>query len=234
MSAGSDPWFLWLHIKKAAGQSVREALSDVYVQTDRSLATPFVALPKKEWNDNLNNYRVPLGRYDYRRLLFAKRFLFSEQFDQMFKFCVVRNPYSRALSSFLYDLRHGGVGNKRRRIRLVRLFPRPMFRSYLEALPTAWVNTSPRHRALHSAPVIPDITDENGKFLTDFVAKLESIEADIGQICDALGISHRPFPRIHASRGRIDKEAFYDSRNRRLVERLYAEDIDLLEYSFPW
>jgi hypothetical protein len=233
MSVVSDPSFLWLHIKKAAGQSVREALGDVYVQTDRSLATPFVALPKAEWNDNLNNYRVPLGRYDYRRLLFARRFLFPDQFDEMFKFCVVRNPYSRALSSFLYDLRHGGAGHKRRRVRLARLFPRRMFRRYLEELPAVWDKTEPRHRALHSAPVIPDITDENGRFLTNFVAKLESIETDIVQICEALGVAHRPFPRIHSSRSKINKNDFYDTRNRRIVERLYAEDIDRLEYSFP-
>jgi hypothetical protein len=95
--------FFYLHIKKAGGQSIRAALSGYYVETNRYNTTPFVALPKKEWNDNLNNYRIPLGDYDYKRMLFAKNFLYSKKdFNNMFKFTIVRDPFERAVSSFLY------------------------------------------------------------------------------------------------------------------------------------
>jgi len=224
----ADPSFLWLHIKKAGGQSIRGALSDVYVETNRSRPSPFIALPRAEWNDNLNNFRIPLGDYDYRRLLFAKRFLFPASFDGMFKFCVVRNPYARALSSFLYEIR-----NDRSRVAMTRLFPRSMFRRYLFGLPRAWEKTKPRHRALHAAPVMPDITDEQGTILTDYIAQLETIEDDLAYICKGIGIEPRAMPRKNTTGRSADPNQFYDSTNRRLVEKLYAEDIDRLEYKFP-
>lgn len=71
--------FLWLHIKKCGGTSMREALIPYYKETNRKEALPFIALPKDEWNDALNNYRIPLGKYDFKRMLFAKRFLYSEE-----------------------------------------------------------------------------------------------------------------------------------------------------------
>lgn len=228
VNAQPDPSFLWLHIKKAAGQSVRKALSDVYVETNRSRPTPFVALPRAEWNDNLNNFRIPLGDYDYRRLLFAKRFLFPESFEGMFKFCIVRNPYARALSSFLYEIR-----NDRSHVAITRVFPRRMFRRYLRGLPRVWEKTKPRHRALHAAPVMPDICDENGAILTDYIARLESIETDLHAICEGIGIEQRELPRTHATGRSADPQQFYDTTNRRLVEQLYAEDIERLEYRFP-
>jgi hypothetical protein len=228
MIPSQDPTFIWLHIKKAAGQSIRAALEDVYVQTDRSKATPFIALPKREWNDNLNNFRIPLGGYDYRRMLFARTFLFPATFDDMFKFCVVRNPYTRAVSSFLYEIK-----NNRKHKAATRTFPKRMFRRYLHGLPEVWQKTKPRHRALHSAQVIPDITDTNGVLLVDFVARVESISADLNYICDRLGIARRSAPQANRLGGRVDPLQFYDTTNRRLVEQLYQQDIDRFGYRFP-
>ena len=228
MVTQDEPSFLWLHIKKAAGQSVRNALSDVYVQTNRSTPSPFIALPKREWNDNLNNYRVPLGEYDYRRMLFVKRFLFPDTFKDMFKFCIVRNPYTRAVSSFLYEIR-----KDRSEKLLTRAAPRKRFKQYLESLPRVWERTRPRHRALHAAPVIPDITDETGALLVDFVGRLESIESDIDTICDAIGVARRELPRKHSTGGTTNYESFYDRTTRRLVEKLYGDDIERLGYRFP-
>jgi hypothetical protein len=228
VNAQTDPSFLWLHIKKAAGQSVRKALSDVYVETNRSRPTPFIALPRAEWNDNLNNFRIHLGEYDFRRTLFAKRFLFPERFDEMFKFCIVRNPYKRALSSFLYEFR-----GDRSRMMAIRLFPRRSFRRYLQNLPTVWEKTKPRHRALHAAPVISDITDESGTILMDFVARLEQIDIDLQTICEGIGVPRRELPRTHSTGPPAKLDRFYDRENRRLVDQLYGEDIDRLEYTFP-
>jgi hypothetical protein len=228
VASNENPSFLWIHIKKAAGQSIRKALDDVYVQTNRSRPTPFVALPKAEWNDNLNNFRIPLGDYDYRRMLFAKRFLFPEGFNEMFKFCIVRNPYNRAVSAFLYEIR-----NDRSHVALTRAAPRRMFRHYLRGLPRVWEKTKPRHRALHSAPVIPDITDDDGNLLVDFIARLESISQDLNHICDNLGIERRPLPQVHVRGRKTDPLQFYDGENQGLVETLYGEDIERLGYSFP-
>lgn len=228
MASREHSSFIWLHIKKSAGQSIRRALGEVYIETDRSTPSPFIALDKSEWNDNLNNYRVPLGGYEYRRMLFASRFLFPNEFDTMFKFCIARNPYSRAVSSFLYEIRN----DKSEKLR-AKLFPKRAFARYLSGLPEVWEKTKPRHRALHSAPVIPDICDEHGRLLVDFIGRLENLNEDLKTICEGIGISYRGAEKVHATKAKTSPSVFYDTRNRQLVEKLYGEDIERLEYQFP-
>jgi hypothetical protein len=95
----------WLHVKKAGGTSLRDVLSPFYVLADDryTYPKPFIASPREQWNDILNNYRIPLGKYDYKRMLFAKKHLYTEEeFCRLYKFVVVRNPYDRAVSAWKY------------------------------------------------------------------------------------------------------------------------------------
>ena len=69
-----------------------------------------MSLPQEEWNDSLNNYRVPLGDFDYRHMLFVKTYLYeAKAFDDALKFAVVRNLYDRLVSCWKYKVRpvHG-------------------------------------------------------------------------------------------------------------------------------
>ena len=68
-----DEYIFYLHIKKAGGTSFRQTFSPPYVQTDRSKKyKTFNSLPKEEWNDALNNYRISLGEYDYKERCLQK------------------------------------------------------------------------------------------------------------------------------------------------------------------
>lgn len=92
--------FFWVHIRKAGGTSIKKALKEVYVTSPRPCPQPFVSILKEQWNDDLNNDRLPLRTYDFKRTLFAKRYLYPpSDWDMMFKFVVVRNPYDRAVSA---------------------------------------------------------------------------------------------------------------------------------------
>lgn len=42
------PPFLWLHIKKSGGQSIRRAIGSAYVETARKNARPYIAFPEAE------------------------------------------------------------------------------------------------------------------------------------------------------------------------------------------
>lgn len=159
--------FIWLHIRKAGGTSLRDALGDAYVQVDRfATPTPFVALPKAAWNDNLNNYRVPLGPYEWKRMLFAKKFLYrEEEFDQHFKFAIVRNPYDRAVSAWRYLSKKWTFTWPRQVISHYR------FDHFLERLPEFWDKiATERHVATHTAPIWPDITDDEAGFYSILLA----------------------------------------------------------------
>lgn len=210
--------FFWLHIKKASGQSMRAGLSDVYVQTDRAHTKPFIALPKEQWNDAINNYRVPLGEYDFHRMQFVQKFLYTqEEFERLFKFVIVRNPYARAVSCWKS------------------LNPKISFNRFVEQIPKQWklINTPRyRHIATHTTPVIPDITDDNGNLLVNFIGKLETISKDFRHICQRLDIKERPYPFVN--RGSTTKKYmdYYNRQTREVVTKLYKEDIERLGYQW--
>jgi len=220
--------FFWLHIKKAAGQSVRKCLGEYYKETNRKNPLPFIALEKEFYNDTVNNYRVPLGDYDYRRMLFVKEFLYSPaEFDQMFKFAIIRNPYARAVSSWRYL-----TGNKTKWKMLTFVNARKSFQVFLERLPYLWRKNVNRLVATHTAPFFSDISDEKGRILLDYVARLETIQNDFNNICDRIGVPQVVFPKVHRGKGGKEYQRYYSPQTRKLVEELYRDDIDVFEYSF--
>ena len=66
----------WLHIRKSGGTSVKEMLYPHYIHTD-DIHQPacFIQSNKEIWNAILNDYHVPLGKYQFKRMLFAKKFI---------------------------------------------------------------------------------------------------------------------------------------------------------------
>lgn len=207
---------------------MRKALGDAYKEMDRFNPKPFIALPKNKWNDAINNFRIPLGEYDYKRMLFAKKYLYSDkEFDKMFKFVIVRNPYDRAVSSWLYCTQ-----NHWKWIILNNLSKKQAFQVFLEKLPKIWKEKRDRHTATHTSPVIPDITDDSGNMLVDYIGKLENIDKDFKYICQEIGLPLRDFPVVHFSGRKTKYRNFYNIKSRKLVEKYYQQDIKIFKYEF--
>nr|WP_321226763.1 sulfotransferase family 2 domain-containing protein [uncultured Psychroserpens sp.] len=224
--------FFWLHIKKAGGESFRKTFTPPYVQTDRvKNHKPFIALPKEEWNDALNNFRIPLGEYDYKRMLFAKKFLYTpEEFDHMFKFVIVRNPYDRIVSCWKYFY---GYYTLDKMITSPRNYRKKVsFQYFLESLPRQWEFKHHRSLATHTVPIWSDITDENGELLVDKIIKLENINEGIRFLNERLNISIEEFSHINKSRSSNTYQKYYNKTTREIVERYYGEDIEKLGYEF--
>ena len=220
--------FFWLHIRKAGGTTINSLLGEHYVRTKRAKSLPFIALPKEEWNDNLNNHRVYLGEYEYKRTLFAKKFLYtSDEFEEMFKFAVVRNPYSRALSCWKYLTKRWVIGKPGHMI------ARLSFEHFLSMLPEFWENQKDRHVSTHTAPVWSDVTDESGKLLLDKVYKLEEINEAMIDICKELNIqSIENIPKLNPSKN-SEKDYRFSRSSIRLIEQYYKDDIEKFGYSRP-
>jgi len=219
--------FFWLHIKKAGGTSMRQALGEAYPQVDRKHPQPFISLPKEYWNDNLNNYRVPLGKYDFRRALFAKRFLYTpKEWDNMFKFCIVRNPFARVVSAYEYLI------VRERRLYPLRLLPKQIgFLRFLRMLSPTLVRKVPRHRATHIAPIYPDISDESGNNLMDYCIRIEQIAEDLCVVSDATGLNLK-IPQLNSGRKSREYRHYYTDKARKIVTSIYYDDLDRFNYTF--
>lgn len=222
--------YLWIHIKKCGGQTIRNYLADSYYQVDRKSPQPFITLEKKFWNDNLNNYRVPLGRYDNKRLLFAKKYLYSEsEFSNIFKFAFVRNPYSRAVSMWKYLVLSKDIS----------IFDsyacRKSFYRFLKRIDEGVSKERDRHFFTHTNPIFFDISDMENKSLLDFTGKLENLNADLNYIKSKLGlkIDLNTNLRINSNpRNGKDYKSFYNTSTKGLVEKIYECDIEMFKYTF--
>ena len=155
------------------------------------------------------------------------------EFDSMYKFSFVRNPWSRLVSEYRYRayLRHRNfkdfVFNKR---------PRP-----------GWDD---KYR--HVMPQSDMLCAEDGRLLVDFVGKFERLQQEFSRVCAHLGIDDPALPHVNSS----DKKSrelrrkfknfvhrndesgfktyvdFYDDETREFVGELYRRDIEMFDYSF--
>ncbi len=225
--------FLWLHIKKAGGESFRETLSPYYVQTERQKNyKTFIALPKEQWNDVLNNFKIPLGEYDYKRMLFAQKFLYTkEEFDTMFKFAIVRNPYDRAVSAWKY-LTQKPISLREKLLEPHKAKEKKDFAYFLHTLENNWATKYNRHKATHTSSMWADLTNWEGELLADQIFKLENIQHDIKVICKQINIDPKKFVHTNKSIRYIEYRKYYNKECKKLVEKLYADDIHHFNYSF--
>lgn len=219
--------FFWLHIKKCGGESFRKTFTPPYVQTERVLnPKPFIAIPKREWNDLLNTFKVPLGEYDYKRTLFAKTFLYSKkEFSKMFKFVIIRNPYDRMISAWKYLF-----SGKQFHPKYIDM--KNNLEAFLTDLPDFWERKYDRHIATHTAPIWNDITDHHGNLLVDYIVKLEDIDQELQVLNNALNTRIDHFE--HINKNRMDKEyrKYYSETSLKLMEQLYHDDIEKLGYCY--
>lgn len=221
----------WLHIKKSAGTTIRGLLAPHYTQVDRAKRPPcFVQGTEAEWNDILNNFRVPLGDYQFRRALFAKRFLYGEGFETYFRFAFARQPVDRCVSQFFYTVRNEGDD-------LGANFDR--FLEMIRECRDSDSNYQPYglHFQTHTAAMWDDVVDDAGRCLLDRIWRLEDLPAAVRFIHESMGT-----PELAAA-AEIDARALRLNANHkpeftpspdqvRKIEQLFPNDFDLYETSW--
>lgn len=237
----------WLHIKKSGGQSARKALHPHYVVVDKARRPKtFIQSGRSEWNDVLNNYRVPLGEYQFRRCLFARTYLYKDDFAGMFKFAFVRDPVDRCLSQFFYlwrssDPRKADFWYRRALLlkasarvppRLPRIgYDFDLFLDAIEACRESKSHFHPQslHFQTHTAPMWDDVVDEGGEILLDRIWRLEDFGDAIAHVHRLMG-TERPDGARRYLENATKRPSFGPSAaQRRRVEALFARDFDLYE-----
>jgi hypothetical protein len=210
--------FIFIHIAKTGGTSLREALR------------------RQTWRDP---YRIPQalcsrisGLFGHRlgckiprhaRAVAAREMLPRELFDRCFKFAFVRNPWDLQVSSYHHI--------RRERPRLMTAAGIGDFESFLR-----WkldgnrpyhyiVDTSIQQQADY-------LVDLHGKTIVDFIGRYERLESDFGEICSRIGI---PTPRLPHKRRAIGRRHYrdcYTGDTRRLVAEYFRTDIERFGYTF--
>jgi hypothetical protein len=193
--------FLFVHIPKTAGNSIQSVLRDysedelVALRSEQDgverfgLRNPKYKLKK---HSTLAEYRAALGETD---------------FDNLYKFTCVRNPWDRMISLYFTPTQNAAAWDRKR------------FRKIIaKALPVSdYLRLNDR---------------ENDPFENvNYIMRFENLVDDFRAVCRELAISPSTLPRYNRS-DREHYAKYYDDDLRELVRTRFATEIKRFGYTF--
>jgi hypothetical protein len=209
--------FLFVHIAKTGGTSVRSALN------------------KLRWHDPMYYLMWPCHRLSgltghklgtrfprHSHIIAAKEMLPAEFYDELFKFAFVRNPWDLQVSSFHHIQRE-----------------RPQ---YMEGITDfnefmRWKFNPERPYQYHidtSLSLQSDyLVDLHGVKQVDFLGRYESLNDDFLHVCNTIGIPASELPhKRKAGDRKQDFRSYYADDVAEQVAQHFQRDIAMLEYQF--
>ncbi|BCU07352.1 sulfotransferase family 2 domain-containing protein [Allochromatium tepidum] len=209
--------FLFVHIAKTGGTSVRAALEGLRWRDPwyypMFLCSRF---------SHLSGHRIAAKLPRHAKVVAAKELLPKEYFDSLFKFAFVRNPWDLQVSSFHHI----------RRERPQYLGGHETFEDFLR-----WKLDPERPYQYHIDTSITLQTDYlidlGGTIVVDFIGRYERLHDDFATVCERIGIRTPALPHERQARDRKrDYRSYYDDETAELVARRFARDIRMLDYRF--
>ena len=136
----------------------------------------------------------------------------KEQFESLFKFAFVRNPFDRFISYCAFRTRAQGEFLAQ---------PQQVMAHYLRNPPDG-VLFWPQSRF---------VCDAQGKLLANYVGRVETMQQSYDEIARRVGIDSTSLGTVNASK-RGDYRSYYTPPLKDAVAKLYARDLELFEYEF--
>ncbi len=209
--------FLFVHIAKTGGTSVRAALN------------------KLRWRDPMYYLMLPCHRLSgltghklgtkfprHSHIVAAKEMLPTEFYDNLFKFSFVRNPWDLQVSSFHHIKRE-----------------RPQFMNEIEDFNEfmRWKFNPERPYQYHidtSLSLQTDyLIDLQGKDQMNFVGYFENLQEDFDRVCEKIDITPIALPFKRKSKNRKeDYRSYYADDVIELTAKHFKKDLDRLGYVF--
>lgn len=195
--------FIFVHINKAAGTSVKTALK------------PYADVWHRKYTLRRLLYVMhlagPVG--DHSTALEIREKFGPDVFDNYFKFAFVRNPWDWQVSQYHYILSHVFHPHHW----TVRSLPN--FSAFV-----TWAAKNDKVVQKHY------VTDSLGNLLVDYLGRFENLNEDFTEICRLIGVEN-PLPRKNTSPHK-DYTYYYDQETMKFVAEHYREDIEMFSYNF--
>ncbi len=198
--------FIFVAIPKTGTHSVRRALREHMGPQDLEQVGLFVqrSLPIPDLA------RIGHGHISLAQL---RPYVKPDEFKAFFKFAFVRNPFDRFVSYASFITREVGHFDRD---------PKKVMRQFVANPPMDHILFRPQHEF---------VTDEDGNLLTDFVGRVEEMQASYDEAAGRIGIPTATLDKVNASRRR-DYRDYYDQGLIDGVAKLYARDLELFSYEF--
>lgn len=206
---------IFIHISKCAGSSIESAFGiDISDNTEKNNRNLF------GWNST----RQFFLQHATPQELLDGNFITQEIWDSYFKFIIVRNPYSRALSDYLWVMQDLKIAGS--------------FEEFL-TMDAAFGKMKDKteianYRADHLTKQIDYFFINGDEIRYDFVLRFENLQGDLNAVSTQLGLPSGFFDKqINTSKKKYEHYSyFYSKAKRKLVENKYAADLQFLGYIF--
>lgn len=198
--------FIFVHIRKAAGSSIRDTLEPLSIEKPRD---PWSKVKSRFLRVEKDYHNYAFRQHDDINV--AKRLMPPELFTSYFKFAFVRNPWDRLVSEYEFIRRRPDHGRHSKVIKME-------FDQYI-----LYQNKR------FDAHQINMLADRNGVLLMDFIGRFENLQEDWNYVTDRLGITNKELTHRKKA-GITNYDAYYTPETRALVAELWKKDIEAFGY----
>lgn len=197
---------IFIHIPKTGGTSIEQLIWPV--EQGRSEADLWMGFKDKFHNKHQT------GGLQHLLATQVRQELGSAVFDSYFKFCIVRDPWSKAISQFKYMKRRPDL------MSFVGMLEGDCFKRYLSLIQ--------RKEHVQWMPQYRFIFDDNGENLVDYIGRFESLECEAKRVLAVLNVPFVGLP--HLNKGGQVSALEQDAEARELVAHIYRKDIVCFNY----
>jgi hypothetical protein len=209
--------FIFFHVAKVAGLSIREALKN-YTQEPEVFK---IRRPPKNRDGKPNPlYEMWEAFLIHAKAMDTKKELPETVYNNFYKFSFVRNPWDWQVSMYHFILKETS------HVKHKMVKSMASFEEYLE-----WIVETKNPYAKGATKFQKDmLTDNDGKLIVDFVGRYETLAQDFQHVCQVLNIE-ASLPSLNKTVHR-DYKSYYTERAKKIVEEHFKEDIELFGYTF--
>ncbi len=203
--------FIFVHVFKVAGTSVKDALEPYAHKPRHELG--YRVLRRLGLVEKLpfDTFKPLPHRHAMARAI--QEYYTKKTYDNFYKFAFVRNPWDWQVSLYHYMLR---MPNHKEHDIIKEI---PDFDAYID-----W-------RVSRTNKLQKDfVTDAEGREIVDFIGRFETLNDDFASVCEHLGLQAR-LPHLNQSKRR-DYRSYYTDKTAALIAEHFHEDIAYFGYTF--
>lgn len=180
---------------------------------------------RQKYNLNEIGDKKP-GKAKHLSALQINYILGEEEFQNCYKFSVVRNSWARTVSRYFFN--HQDLepsSDEKMRKGTLRKFHNLDFETWINK---QWKRHT-KNKAMSSQR--SKLVDLDGQLLVDYIGRLETIQTSLDHICSKIGAPRMEMPRRNGT-GHGHYSQFYNQRTRDMVAEMCRVDIEYFNFEF--
>lgn len=179
----------------------------------------FIHIPKTAGNSLMKAFSSASSRVNFTRITTANG-MDAESWLGTYSFCLVRNPFDRAVSSYHFHVKSDYQGQLLQRYPTLKSYT---FEQYLEL--------RTKYNEFLLMPQVNFISRRDGLHDVKKVFRFETIKRGIEQLNLDLNLNLQ-LDHLNASPRPKNYKSFYNDTTYRIVSEIYADDIETFNYEF--